>query len=137
MKGFSLKILKAEGVFYEGQCDSLVVPTDMGQLGILAGRSDMVAPIVTGELSYKAHESDEWKYASVSDGMVKVENGEVLILTESAEYSDMIDVRIAEQAIIEAKDVMQQKRSLVEYNEAAMRISRANNRIRVHERHSL
>lgn len=37
MRTFQMHLLEADKVFFEGECESLVVPTTVGQYGILAG----------------------------------------------------------------------------------------------------
>ena len=48
MNTFSLVVLAAEKPFYNGQCESLVIPTTDGQYGIQAKHCDMIAAIVPG-----------------------------------------------------------------------------------------
>ena len=52
MDTFQLNILSASSAFYEGECESLVVPTPDGKRGVLAHHSNAIAAISPGELSY-------------------------------------------------------------------------------------
>mgnify|MGYP000758925902 FL=1 len=52
MDTFQLNILSASSAFYEGECESLVVPTPDGKCGVLAHHSNAIAAISPGELSY-------------------------------------------------------------------------------------
>ena len=52
MDTFQLNILAASSAFYEGECESLVVPTPDGKCGVLAHHSNAIAAISPGELSY-------------------------------------------------------------------------------------
>ena len=45
MDTFQLNILAASSVFYEGECESLVVPTPDGKRGVLAHHSNAIAAI--------------------------------------------------------------------------------------------
>ena len=85
MRTFQMHLLEADKVFFEGECESLVVPTTVGQYGILAGHSNMISAVVPGVLSYRAP-GKEWRTAAVSEGMVKVEGNDILVLVDSAEY---------------------------------------------------
>ena len=51
MRTFQMHLLEADKVFFEGECESLVVPTTVGQYGILAGDSNIISALVPGVLS--------------------------------------------------------------------------------------
>ena len=114
MRTFQMHLLEADKVFFEGECESLVVPTTVGQYGILAGHSNMISAVVPGVLSYRAP-GKEWRPAAVSEGMVKVEGNDILVLVDSAEYPEEIDAKRAQRAADEAKEAILQKRSVREY----------------------
>ena len=122
MRTFQMHLLEADKVFFEGECESLVVPTTVGQYGILAGHSNMISAVVPGVLSYRA---------AVSEGMVKVEGNDILVLVDSAEYPEEIDAKRAQRAADEAKEAILQKRSVREYRTAQANLARAINRLRV------
>ena len=84
MSTFQVSILAADRDFYEGPCESLVIPTLQGQYGILAHHRNLIAAVVPGTLHYKVPDKPE-QIAAVSAGLIKVENNEVLILVDSAE----------------------------------------------------
>ena len=48
MAVFSLKLLAADKVFYDGECASLVVPSADGQYGILANHCNAVIAVIPG-----------------------------------------------------------------------------------------
>ena len=130
MKTFRVSILAADCVFYEGPCESLIVPTLEGQYGILAHLSNILTAVVPGALTYtvpgRAPET-----AFVSEGLVKVENNEVLILVDSAERPEEIDANRAQRAADEAKEALLQKKSIQEHRAAQANLARAINRLRV------
>ena len=128
MRTFQMHLLEADKVFFEGE--SLVVPTTVGQYGILAGHSNMISAVVPGVLSYRAP-GKEWRTAAVSEGMVKVEGNDILVLVDSAEYPEEIDAKRAQRAADEAKEAILQKRSVREYRTAQANLARAINRLRV------
>ena len=69
MDTFQLNILSASSAFYEGECESLVVPTPDGKRGVLAHHSNAIAAISPGELSYTVP-GEKPRLASVSHGMI-------------------------------------------------------------------
>jgi len=129
-KTFKLRILEADNPFYEGECESLVIPTTDGQYGILANHRNLIGAIVPGMVTYKISEKEE-HIASVSEGMVKIEDGEVLILVNSAEHPDEIDINNAKKQADEAREILLQKRSMHEYRIAQSTLAKALSRMKV------
>lgn len=127
---FKLTVLAAERPFYEGECISLVIPTVDGQYGIQAKHNDMIAAIVPGELKFTAP-NGEVTIAAVSEGLVKVENGEVLLLVDTAEHPDEIDENRAKHSAEQAKEAILQKKSVQDYYAAQAKMARAIGRLRV------
>ena len=112
MDTFQVHILAADKTFYEGPCVSLVVPTTDGERGILAPEQPVQA-------------------AAISPGMVKVEDNDVLVLVDSAERPEEIDVARAQREIEEAQEALLQQRSRQEHQLAQATLARALNRLRV------
>ena len=130
MKPFPVHILAADHAFFEGECTSLILPTVDGQYGVLAGHSNAIGAIVPGTLTCRTA-AGETLYAAVSAGLVKVEDGEVLVLVDAAERPEEIDKNRAERAAAAAKEALLQKRSIREYRLADANLARAINRLRV------
>ena len=45
---FPLHVLTATSPFYEGMCESLIIPTVDGRYGVLSGHSDTICAVVPG-----------------------------------------------------------------------------------------
>ena len=130
MDNFPVHILAADEPFYEGPCESLSVPTITGMYGVLAHHTNVILAIVPGTLRYRC-EGEEEKLAAVSAGMMKVENGKVLVLVDSAERPEEIDANRAKEAADRAKEELLQKKSIQEYRMAQSNLARAVSRLRV------
>ena len=130
MREFEIHILASDRVIYEGPCESLVLPTSRGQYGILAGHSNMISAVVPGKLTYRVPKKDEQPVA-VSAGLVKIENNDVMVLVDTAEFPEEIDANRAKRAAERAKEEMLQKQSIREYHVAQANLARAINRLRV------
>lgn len=130
MSTFQLSILASDRLFYEGPCESLILPISEGSYGILANHSNMIAAVYPGKLSWKVP-GEEFQIAAVSDGMVKVENNEVLVLVDTAEHPEEIDVNNARRVADAAWEVMLQKRQIWEYRSAQAQLARALNRMKI------
>ncbi|MCD8323276.1 MAG: ATP synthase F1 subunit epsilon [Oscillospiraceae bacterium] len=130
MREFQIHILTAGRIFYEGPCESLVIPTLRGQYGIWAGHRDLISAVVPGSLLYRIP-GQEMQEASVSEGLFKIEDGEVLVLVDSAERPEEIDENRARRAADQAREALLQRRSIVEYRSAQANLARAASRLRV------
>ena len=130
MNTFELHILAAERSFYEGPCESLVVPTTEGMYGIQANHLNMVAGVIPGELTFRVPGGSD-QHAACSRGMVKVEDNVVTVLVDTAEHPEEIDVKRAERAAAEAQEEILKKRSRQEYMKAQMELARATSRLKV------
>ena len=130
MENFPVHILAADEPFYEGPCQTISVPTTTGMYGVLAHHTNVILAIVPGTLRYRCEGEDE-KLAAVSAGLMKVENGEVLILVDSAERPEEIDANRAQRAADRAKEELLQKKSIQEYRMAQSNLARALSRLQV------
>lgn len=130
MSSFALSVLAADRPFYVGECSSLIVPTVQGQYGVLAHHSNTIAAVVPGLLEFILPDGEK-RTAAVSQGMIKIENNEVLILVDSAERPEDIDISRAQKAADEAREQLLQKRSNIEYRSVHATLARALNRIKI------
>ena len=134
MSVFTVHILAADKVLYEGECESLIIPTPWGQYGILAHHCKAICAVVAGRLTYRIPGGKN-QYAAVSDGLVKIEDNDVLVLVDTAESPEEIDINKARAAADEMKEALLQKKSIREYREAQATLARAISRIDVHKKH--
>lgn len=133
MSSFTVHILAADKVLYEGDCESLIIPTPWGQYGILAHHCKAICAIVAGRLTYRVPGGKD-RYAAVSDGLVKIENNDVLILVDTAERPEEIDINNVRRMADASREAMLQKRSMREYREAQAALARALSRMDVHKK---
>lgn len=134
MEPFQVHILASDHPFYEGPCYSLTLPTSDGMRGIRAHHSNMITALVPGTMHYQIEENVSLE-AAVSQGLAKVENGEVLILVDTAERPEEIDAKRAKRDADAAKEALLQKKSIQEYRAAQATLARAISRLRV-KRHN-
>lgn len=130
MKTFDLCILAADKPFFQGACESIVLPTTQGQYGILASHRNTVAAIVPGVLKYCTADGEEC-IASVSEGIVKVEDGEVLVLVDTIERPEEIDTNAEREQIERAKEELLQKQSIADYHATCARMARSIARLKI------
>lgn len=130
MNTFHLSFYASDRRFYEGECVSLTAPFSDGEYGIMANHSNMMAAVTPGELRFTMPDGTVC-VAAVSGGILKMEDGKVLLLVGTAERPDEIDANRARRAADEAKEALLQKKSLLDYHTAQARLIREINRLRV------
>ena len=84
MKTFPLRVLAPERTFFDGACTSLTVPSIDGMYGLMAQHEDIVLAIVPGKLTLRDADGVE-QIAAVSEGVLKMERGEALVLVDTIE----------------------------------------------------
>ena len=133
MTPFHVRILASDTSFFDGSCEFMTVPCTDGAMGILAHHSNMIAAVVPGELRFQPTD-EPLRTAAVSSGLVKIEEGEVLLLVDTAERPEDIDANRARRAADAAKEELLQEHSIREYGRAQANLARAISRLRVKER---
>ena len=119
MKPFHLKVVTPDGLEFEGQVEELVVRTTSGDMGILAGHINTVAPLGMGEATVVIE--GKKRYAACIGGMVSVLNGEVTLVPTTFEWAEDIDRTRAKRAEERAQEVLKDKGS----SETDIRIAQA------------
>lgn len=105
MKSFQLEIVTPEGVAFQGQVESLVLPAWEGLLGVLHGHEPMVATMKAGPLHYEQGGKTGWM--AVSGGFAEIAREKAVLLVETAEAAEAIDA-------VRAKAAADQKRQALE-----------------------
>ena len=129
MDSFYIHVLAEDHVVARGDCLSMVLPLEDGLYGVQAHHSNMISAIVPGILTCTMADGSAVRSA-VSRGLVKVENNDVLVLIESAENPEAIDLDRAKRAAWEAQEILHRKHSLMEQTAAEASLARAINRIK-------
>ena len=132
MNTFQLTVLAADKPFYDGPCESLRFPGSDGQYGVQANHRNMITAIIPGTLRFRPPESEE-QVAAISEGLIKVEDNHVLVLADTIERPEEIDINRAKRDADEAREILLQKRSLQDHHSARARMVRALNRLHVRE----
>ncbi|MBQ8914083.1 MAG: ATP synthase F1 subunit epsilon [Lachnospiraceae bacterium] len=121
---FKARIYEADSPFFEGELTSVVVPAIDGEYGVLANHRNVVIAIVPGNMHYTLPDGTV-EYVIVSEGMMRVENNDVLILINHAERPDEVEINRAREKEEELIEARLQKKSVEEYLEAELMMQRA------------
>ena len=127
MNSFILNITASSGEFYQGSCESMVLPVKDGVYGVQAGHSPVLVAIHMGMLKFTV--DGETREILVGDGIAEVTPTFVLLLGDSAERPEDIDKNRAEAARIRAEERLQHKQSMHEYYQTKIALDRAMQRL--------
>ena len=127
MNSFILNITASSGEFYQGSCESMVLPVKDGVYGVQAGHSPVLVAIHMGMLKFTV--DGETREILVGDGIAEVTPTFVLLLVDSAERPEDIDKNRAEAALIRAEERLQHKQSMHEYYQTKIALDRAMQRL--------
>ena len=130
MTTFWLKVIASDHVFYNGNCEALVVPAHDGEVGILPHREAMILAIQEGERKFRIPGEQEYHHAVVGLGIVQVANNRVTVVVDTAERPEDIDEVRAKQALERAKEQLRQKQSIREYYMSKASMARALSRLK-------
>ncbi len=107
MTPFSLQIVTPDGMIYDGQAEELIVRTTTGDLGILAGHVNCVAPLGMGRATVIV--DGKKRYGACIGGMLSVVDGKVTLVPTTFEWADTIDAKRAEASYEKAQKVLNDK----------------------------
>lgn len=128
MTPFKLEILTPDKLFFDGETENLIVRTTVGDKGILARHEDYVAALPIGKMKVKIDGS--FRTAAISEGMVKVSRDKTVVMVQSCEWADEIDLDRAKAAKEKAEEIMNQaEKDDKSYLIAEYKLKRALNRI--------
>ena len=125
------KIATPEKVVYEDKISQITLPTKMGEITILPNHLSLVSSLNPGEILIK--KDKEEIPMVVSGGFVEFNNNNLVILADTAERAEEIDVERAEQARSKAKDLLDKKQDAddVDFTALAAKMEKEMARLRV------
>ena len=107
MNSFQLKIVTPDGLQYDGTAEELIVRTNTGDMGILAGHINCVAPLGMGRATIISE--GKKRYAACIGGMLSVVGGNVTLVPTTFEWADEIDTARVDASYARAQSVLSNK----------------------------
>lgn len=122
-------IVTQERTVFSEQVDYVSLPGVEGVMGILPNHASLLTALQFGEVMVR-QEKDE-QYFAIGGGFAEVQPDQVIILADSAEQAEEIDLERAEQARLRAEELMKEGVSAdaVRYAQIEAALKRAQIRI--------
>lgn len=129
MQKFTLNISTPERQFFSGEVESVVLTTTEGEIGVLPNHATMVVALDAAPVKIKLN--DGWREAALSGGFAQIKGGQVVILADTAEWPEEIEVNRVLEAKKRAEERIQARLSEVEYLQSQVALRRAMTRLSV------
>lgn len=129
-KPFKLEIISPQKVIFRGDVVSFTAPGFKGSFQILYNHAPLISEINIGLVKFKTINGEERKFAT-SGGFVEVKNNNVIMLAETIEAAENIDIKRAESARDRAKKRLRERKPGTDLERAEFALQRALNRIRI------
>ena len=129
---FQLEIVTPEKMVVKDTAEECQIPGKNGYLGILPGHAPLITELAVGEITYK--NQGYTHHLAVAWGFAEVLPNKVTVLAETAERSEEVDVRRAEEAKQRAEERLKSGNTEVDYDRAENALQRAETRIQVAEK---
>lgn len=125
-----LKIVCPDGEIFSSYAKSILVTTTEGEVQILAGHADFIAPLATGRAKLVLEDGSE-KTASVSGGFILVSRDETKVVATTFEFAENIDIERAIKAKEKAEQLLKNEGDAKKIEIAEAKLARAISRINV------
>jgi F-type H+-transporting ATPase subunit epsilon len=118
-------IVSAEAAIYSGLAEFVVVPAEMGEVGIYPRHTPLLSRIKAGSVRIKSPDKTEEDLIYISGGILEVQPGVVTILSDTAIRGHDLDEARAIEAKARAEEVMRNRTSAMDYAQAQAELAEA------------
>ena len=118
-------IVSAETSIYSGSAEYIIVPAEMGEVGIYPRHAPMLTRIKPGSVRIKKPFEAEEDLIYVSSGILEVQPHVVTILSDTAIRGADLDEARAMEAKRHAEEAIHNRTSAMEYAEAEAELAMA------------
>jgi F-type H+-transporting ATPase subunit epsilon len=128
-------VVTAERTVYSGDVDSVTLTTADGQISVLSGHVPLVTLLQAGEMV--ARLGDDETFLAVSGGFAQVTRDGIVVLADTCERAEEIDVQRAQEAERRAKELLRTEADGTVAAVAEAALLRSVARLRVVDRYRL
>jgi F-type H+-transporting ATPase subunit epsilon len=135
MSELNLEIITPEKPIFKDQIEAVTIPGTLGSFQILKNHAPLISTFEIGIIKVKKDSAET--YYSTSGGTVEVNKNQVLVLADSIENINAINVDRAEQAKKRAEERLQKKHEEnIDEARAKAALNRALNRLNAVKKYS-
>jgi F-type H+-transporting ATPase subunit epsilon len=131
MPTLHLEIVTIERKVFDDEVNMVVAPGSAGVLGILPRHAPLLTSLNFGELQIKK-EGEEDQFFAIGGGFMEVQPFHVVVLADSAEQAEEIDIARAEAARRRAEELLTHARQdQIDFERAQVALRRSALRLKV------
>jgi F-type H+-transporting ATPase subunit epsilon len=129
MKEFSLEIITPSKTAFIGQVTSITVPGVKGEFQVLLNHAPLMSNFEIGRIKLELPDGSE-KILVTGGGVVEIVHNVVLLLADSIETPEEIDIQRAKNAAERAKKRLSDREKEIDIPRAEISLARALNRLK-------
>ena len=129
-KKFQLDIVTPAKTVFTGEVQSFTAPGVIGNFQVLFNHAPLLSAIGIGEIKVTDVVGKVLRFATTG-GFVEVKSNKVIVLAESAESEEEINIERAEKSKQRANDRLTKKQSDTDVERARVALNRAINRLKI------
>jgi F-type H+-transporting ATPase subunit epsilon len=118
-------IVSAEAAIYSGLAEFVIVPAEMGEVGIYPRHTPLLTRLKPGSVRIKSPDKAEEDVIYVSSGVLEVQPGVITILTDTAIRGADLDEARALEAKRQAEEAMKDRSASMDYARAQAELAEA------------
>nr|YP_009241496.1 CF1 epsilon subunit of ATP synthase [Scherffelia dubia]AMP43403.1 CF1 epsilon subunit of ATP synthase [Scherffelia dubia] len=116
-------IMTPEKVFFNEKADEIILPTNTGQMGVLANHAPLISALDIGIMLIRTQNT--WNSIALMGGFVLVQKNQVTVLVNEAESAKTLNKEQVELAFNEAKNQFEKAEGTKQKVEANFAFKRA------------
>jgi len=134
-KKIKFKIVTPERTVFDAEVEQITLPVTDGEVTIMPDHRSYIASLKAGEVMFKIDNKEN--LLVVSSGFVEFNNNTLVVLADTAESAEEIDITRAQEARKRAQELKNEKVTMndIEYARVAAAIEKETARIRVARKH--
>ena len=129
-KDFNLSVVAPDRTVVDESVSSVIVPSVMGYMGIMADHEPAIIALKMGLLEYR-DSSGSRRFVAIGGGFVEVSGEKVIVLADDARQATDIDIKAEEAAIEKARAALRGEDSAMTSGQAVEEIEKAMNRLKI------
>lgn len=130
---FHVQVVSPDRIFFEDDIEMLEVKTTEGEIGVLAGHIPLTSIVAPGVVRFIT--KGESKEAALHDGFIEILPDRVMILAESCEWPEEIDMNRAREAKTRAERRLKGSDGEINEARAELALRKALLRLEIGEKH--
>ena len=118
-------VVSAEENIFSGEAEFVVLPGEVGELGIYPRHTPLITRIKPGSVRIKLPDQAEEELVFVAGGILEVQPGSITVLADTAIRGHDLDEAKALEAQKRAQEAMQNRSSQLDYAKAVAELAEA------------